>query len=72
MLTVSTPDNSVPAPYIITRQKPGYGVALYSHKVILKNHLMGWKYRHLTFDGEIAVYANRKEATETAQYMIGF
>jgi hypothetical protein len=72
MLTVSTADNSVPAPYIITRQKPGFGIALYSHKVILKNKTLGWKYRYLTFDGEVAVYANRKKAAEAADYLIGF
>ena len=71
MLTVSTHDNSVPGPYIITRQKPGFGIATYSHKVILSNGLMGWKYKHLTYDGEVAVYCNRKKATEAARYLVG-
>jgi hypothetical protein len=73
MLTVSTHDGSVPAPYIITRQKPGFSVALYSHrKVSNDNKKLLWAYRYLTFDGEVAVYSNRKKAEEQAQYMIGF
>ena len=72
MLTVSTHDGSVPAPYIVTRQKPGYGVAYYSHKVILSNGKRGWQYRHLSFDGEVAVYPTRKKAREQGDYMMGF
>jgi len=73
MLTVSTHDGSVPAPYIITRQKPGYGIAFYSHKRIANsNKSFNWQYKHLSFDGEVAVYPNRKKAEEQARYMMGF
>ena len=71
MLTVCTHNDSTPKPYIIFKTKPGYGVAQYSHRVILNNLKLGWKYRKLAYDGVLAQYTNRKAATEAAEYLLG-
>jgi hypothetical protein len=72
MLTVSTHDGSVPAPYIVNKLNRGYGVAYYSHKVILTNGKRGWQYQQLAYDGVIAEFKTRKAARSQGDYMIGF
>ena len=72
MLTVSTHDGSVPAPYIVNKLNRGYGVAYYSHKVILTNGKFGWQYQQLAYDGVAAEFKTRKAARSQGDYMIGF
>lgn len=72
--TVCSYDGSIPAPYVVCREKPGYSVAFYVKRLGLtaKGTNSIYKYKKLSHDGRIVLFANRKEAIKQGDYSTGF
>lgn len=73
-IVVCTTDDSVPGPYIICKEKPGYSVAFYSKRLGLSaaGNASIYSYRKLSHDGLVAVFKNRQEAINQGNYRMGF
>lgn len=71
---VCSHDGSIPTPYVVCYEKPGYSVAFYVKRLGLtaKGTNSLYKYKKLSHDGRIVLFANRKEAIKQGDYSTGF